>query len=65
MLYNDSTLEWYNKVTDKKPIGTIVLRDVFESIFLGEFTRCMSNRPNLPNKANENLLGNELHPRIA
>ena len=57
VLYGDSALEWYQKPTDKKPLGTIMLRDVLQYIFIGEYTRTVPNRPTLPAKSVESLLG--------
>lgn len=56
VLYSDSSLEWFSKPNDKTPIGTIILRDVFEYIYIGQYTRCMPNRPFLPQGGVETLL---------
>ena len=55
-LYEDSTLQWYEKESDKKAEGTIRVKDTCQYLAIGPFTRCVPGRPSLPNGGDENLL---------
>ncbi len=57
VLYEDSTLQWFEKQSDKKPEGTIRVKDVCQFLSVGPFTRCVPGRPSVPSKGgDENLL---------
>ena len=55
-LYEDSTIQWFEKPKEKKPEGTIRVREVAQYLSVGPFTRCVPGRPSLPSKGDENLL---------
>lgn len=56
ILFEDSTLQWFEKASDKKPEGTIRIKDVAQYLSVGPFTRAIPNRPTLPPRGDENLL---------
>ena len=56
VLYEDSTLQWFEKPNDKKPEGSIRVRDIAQFLSVGPYTRCIPNRPSVPPKGDENLL---------
>ena len=55
-LYEDSTIQWYEKSSDKKPIASILIRDICQYLSVGPYTRCVPGRPSLPSRGDENLL---------
>ncbi len=52
-MLDDSTLQWYEKQHDRKPEGTIRIRDIARNMCVGPYTRCLSNRPELPQPTDE------------
>jgi hypothetical protein len=52
-LFDDSTLHWYEKQNDRKPEGTIRIRDIARNLCVGPYTRCLPNRPKLPQPTDE------------
>jgi hypothetical protein len=56
VLYEDSTIQWFEKASDKKPEGSIRVKDVAQLLSVGPFTRAIPNRPSLPSRGDENLL---------
>ena len=56
VLYEDSTIECFEKQNDKKPIYSVRLKDICKYLSVGPFTRCVPGRPQLPSNADENLL---------
>ena len=55
-MFEDSTIQWFEKQNDKKPEGSIRVKDVANFLTVGPFTRSIPNRPSLPPKGDENLL---------
>ena len=55
-LYEDSTIQWYEKPTDKKPEGTIRVKEIAQFLSVGPYTRCVPGRPTLPPRGDENML---------
>jgi len=53
VLFDDSTLQWYEKQNDRKPEGAIRIRDVAQNLCVGPYTRCLSNRPPFPRPTDE------------
>jgi hypothetical protein len=63
VLFDDSTLQWYEKQNDRKPEGSIRIRDIAQNICVGPYTRCFHDRPPLPRPTDEaNLIA---LPRLA
>ncbi len=50
VLYEDSTIQWFEKASDKKPEGSIRVKDVAQFLSVGPFTRAIPNRPSLPSR---------------
>lgn len=55
-LYEDSTIQWFEKQTDKKPEGTIRIKDIAQYLSVGPYTRAVPGRPSLPPRGDENLM---------
>jgi hypothetical protein len=55
-IYEDSTIQWFEKPNDKKPEGQIKVKDVAQYLCVGPYTRCVPNRPSLPPRGDENLI---------
>ena len=55
-LYEDSTIQLFEKPSDKKPEKTIHIKDVAQFLAVGPYTRAIPNRPTLPSRGDENLL---------
>lgn len=53
VLFDDSTLQWYEKQSDHKPDGYIRIRDIARNLCVGPYTRCLPHRPQLPRLADE------------
>ena len=53
VLFNDSTLQWFEKQSDRKPEGSIVIRNVAQNLCVGPYTRCLLNRPSFPRPTDE------------
>lgn len=56
VLYEDSTIQLFEKPSDKKPELTIRIKDVAQYLSVGPFTRAIPNRPTLPPRGDENLI---------
>ena len=56
VLYEDSTIEWFEKMNDSHSKGEIRIAEVASLLSVGPFTRCIPNRPSLPDRFDENLL---------
>ena len=52
-MLDDSTLQWYEKQHDRKPEGTIRIRDIARNMCVGPYTRCLPHRPELPRPTDE------------
>ncbi len=48
VLFDDSTLQ-----SDRKPEGSIRIRDVAKNLCVGPYTRCLPNRPPFPRPTDE------------
>ena len=55
-LYEDSTIQWFEKESDHKPAGHICIKEVCQFLSVGPYTRCVPGRPSLPSRGDENLL---------
>ncbi len=44
---------WYEDKDDRKPEGTIRIRDVAQNLCVGPYTRSLPNRPQLPRPTDE------------
>lgn len=55
VLYENSTIQWFEKSSDKKPEGYIVIKDICQYLSVGPYTRCVPGRPSLPPKGDENM----------
>jgi len=55
-LWEDSTLQMFEKAGDKKPEVTIKIVEVAQFLSVGPFARAIPNRPSLPSSGDENLL---------
>jgi hypothetical protein len=56
-LFDDSTLQWYQKKTDQKAEGSIRIRDIAQYVCVGPYTRSLPDRPQLSRPTDEaNLL---------
>lgn len=53
VLFDDSTLQWFEKQNDRKPDGAVRIRDVAQNLCVGPYTRCLSSRPSLPRPTDE------------
>lgn len=53
VLFDDSTLQWFEKQHDRKPEGSIRVRDIAQNLCVGPYTRCIPNRPPLPRPTDE------------
>lgn len=53
VLFNDSTLQWFEKQSDRKPEGSIVIRNVAQNLCVGPYTRCLPSRPSFPRPTDE------------
>jgi hypothetical protein len=53
VLFNDSTLQWYEKQNDRRPEGSIRIRDVAQNLCVGPYTRCLPHRPPFPRPTDE------------
>lgn len=53
VLFDDSTLQWFEKQSDRKPEGSVRVRDVAQNLCVGPYTRCIPNRPSLPRPTDE------------
>ncbi|CAF1672109.1 unnamed protein product, partial [Didymodactylos carnosus] len=53
VLFDDSTLQWYEKQSDRKPEGSIRIRDIAQNLCVGPYTRCLPNRPPFPRTTDE------------
>ena len=53
VLFNDSTLQWFEEKDDRKPEGSICIRDIAQNLSVGPYTRCLPNRPPLPKPTDE------------
>ncbi|CAM4772895.1 unnamed protein product [Rotaria magnacalcarata] len=53
VLFDDSTLQWFEKQNDRKPDGSIRIRDVARNLCVGPYTRCFRNRPQLSRPTDE------------
>lgn len=53
VLFDDSTLQWYEKQNDRKPEGSIRIRDIAQNLCVGPYTRCFPDRPPLPRPTDE------------
>jgi hypothetical protein len=56
VLFEDSTIQWFESEKDKKPEGSIKIKDVCQWLCVGPYTRSIKGRPDLPPKGDENLL---------
>jgi hypothetical protein len=56
VLYQDSTIQWFEEKSDKKPEGSICIREICQYLSVGPYTRCVPGRPSLPSSGDENLL---------
>ena len=56
VLYQDSTIQLFEKPNDKKPEETIRIKDICQFLSVGPYTRCVPGRPTLPSKGDENML---------
>lgn len=56
VLFEDSTIQCYEKQSQRKPIFSVHLREVCQFLSVGPFTRCVPKRPPLPYHGDENLL---------
>ena len=56
VLYEDSTIQWFERMNDSDSKGSIRIAEVASLLSVGPFTRCIPNRPNLPDRFDENLL---------
>ena len=52
-LYEYSSIQWYEKLMDKKPEGTIRVKEIAQFLSVGPYTRCV---PTLPPRGDENVL---------
>jgi hypothetical protein len=43
VLYEDSSIHWFEKPSDKKPEGAIRIKDIANFLSVGPFTRCKIN----------------------
>jgi hypothetical protein len=55
-LYEDSTIQVFDKQGDKKPETTIRIKDICQYLSVGMYTRCVPGRPSLPAQGDENML---------
>ena len=55
-LWEDSTIQMFEKQGDKKPEVSIRITEVAQFLSVGPFTRAIPNRPSLPSHGDENLL---------
>ncbi|CAF3333886.1 unnamed protein product [Rotaria socialis] len=53
VLFDDSTLQWYEKQNDRKPEGSVRIRDIAKNLCVGPYTRCLPNRPPFPRPTDE------------
>ncbi|CAF3334383.1 unnamed protein product [Rotaria socialis] len=53
VLFDDSTLQWFEKQNDRKPDESIRIRDIARNLCVGPYTRCFRNRPQLPRPTDE------------
>ncbi|CAF4047678.1 unnamed protein product, partial [Adineta steineri] len=53
VLFNDSTLQWYEKQNSPKAQGSIRIRDIAQHLCVGPYTRCFPDRPQLPRPTDE------------
>lgn len=53
VLFDDSSLHWFEKQSDRKPEGGIRIRDVAQYVCVGPYTRSIRNRPDLPRPTDE------------
>jgi len=56
VLYEDSTIQWFEDQNDHSPEGSILIKDVAQYLSVGPYTRSIPNRPSLPPRGDENLL---------
>ena len=56
VLFEDSTIQWFEDEKNRTPEGTILIKDVAQYLSVGPFTRSIPNRPKLSSSGDENLL---------
>jgi hypothetical protein len=56
VLYEDSTIQWFEDQNHHSPEGSILIKDVAQYLSVGPYTRSIPNRPSLPPRGDENLL---------
>lgn len=52
-MFDDSTLQWFEKQSDYKAEGGIRIYDVAQYLCVGVYTRALPNRPELPQPTDE------------
>ncbi|CAF1547992.1 unnamed protein product, partial [Didymodactylos carnosus] len=53
VLFDNSTLQWFERESDRKPEGSVRIKDVAQFLTVGPYTRCLQNRPQFPKPTDE------------